>query len=256
MAAVAHYPWRPLGELLVENALLRVEELDDALLEQLQTGRLLGEILVQRQLISSEQLTCVLAEQYGVQLEVLPGGGGSDEAPAAAPARPELPRPLGRLLLERGVISEQELDFALELQRSSGRRLGEILVEHAFVSWTTVAAAVAEQHGVSRVDVSALRPQAPPPAAPASATPSTRVYDVRERSVTLYSSESFLEATDFAFDHLEGEPTELRIVRRDTTGEHEVWAYSAALAAAQAESPGLVQQFGFDVTRWTGPPRS
>jgi hypothetical protein len=35
-----------------------------------------------------------------------------------------------------------------------------------------------------------------------------------------------------------------------------VWAYSAALAAAQAESPGLVQQFGFDVTRWTGPRRS
>ena len=72
----------------------------------------------------------------------------------------------------------------------------------------------------------------------------------------LYRSESFLEATDFAFDHLEGEPNELKIVRLTGSAEEDVWVYSAELADEQAESPGLVQKFGFDVTRWTGPPRA
>jgi hypothetical protein len=256
MAAVAHYPWRPLGELLVEKALLHPDELDAALLEQHRTGRLLGQLLVERRLISGEQLTCVLAEQYGVQLEVLAGGSGRAAETLAAAAAPEAPRPLGRLLLERGVVSQEELDFALEDQHTSGRRLGEILVAQGSVSWATVAAVVAEQHGVPQVDVGALRevPANAPaqlPVLPVSAP----VYEVREGRSALYRSDSFLEATDFAFDHLEGEPRELKIVRLTGSGEEEVWVYSEERADAQAESPGLLQKFGFDVTRWTGPPR-
>jgi hypothetical protein len=259
MAVAVQYPWRPLGELLVEKGLLRAEELDQALLEQRHSGRLLGEILVARRLISGEQLTCVLAEQYGVQLEVL--GESRPEAvehtrPAGQPS--PAPRPLGRLLLERGVLTQEELDYALEVQRSSGRRLGEILVDQGAVSWATVAAAVAEQHGVAQVDVGALRAVASPAPAPASppATPaSAPVYEVRERHAALYRSDSFLEATDFAFEHLAGEPPELKIVRLTAFGEQEVWTYSIDLAQAKADGPALVEQFGFDVTRWTGPPR-
>jgi hypothetical protein len=255
MAAVAHYPWRPLGELLVEKALLHPDELDSALLEQRRTGRLLGQLLVERQLISGEQLTCVLAEQYGVQLEVLAGGSGRAAETLAASAAPQAPRPLGRLLRERGVISEEELDFALEDQRSSGRRLGEILVAQGSVSWATVAAVVAEQHGLPQVDVGALRevPGAAP-SQPSVEPASSPVYEVREGRAALYRSDSFLEATDFAFDHLEGEPCELKIVRLTGSGEEEVWVYSAERAEAQAKSPDLLQKFGFDVTRWTGPP--
>jgi hypothetical protein len=255
MAAVAHYPWRPLGELLVEKALLHPDELDAALLEQRRTGRLLGQLLVERRLISGEQLTCVLAEQYGVQLEVLAGGSGRAAETLAAAAAPEAPRPLGRLLRERGVVSQEELEFALEDQRTSGRRLGEILVAQGSVSWATVATVVAEQHGVPQVDVGALRevPATAPPQ-PSVAPVSAPVYEVREGRSALYRSDSFLEATDFAFDHLEGEPRELKIVRLTASGEEEVWVYSEERADAQAEAPGLLQKFGFDVTRWTGPP--
>jgi hypothetical protein len=258
MAAVAHYPWRPLGELLVDKALLTPDELDDALRAQRRSGQLLGQLLVERRLISPEQLTCVLAEQYGVQLEVLAGGTGDAAQTPAAEAVPQAPRPLGRLLLERGVVSQEELDFALKVQRSSGRRLGEILVEHGSVSWATVAAVVAEQHGVSSVDVGALRevPPARPAPQPAAAPASAPVYEVREGHKALYKSDSFLEATDFAFDRLDEEPRELKIVRVSGSREEEVWNYSAERAEAQAEAPGLVQKFGFDVTRWTGPPRN
>jgi hypothetical protein len=255
MAAVAHYPWRPLGELLVEKGLLRADELDEALLEQRRSGRLLGEILVERQLISGEQLTCVLAEQYGVQIEVLPGGAEASEQRRRARSAAAAPLPLGRLLLERGHVTREELDHALAVQRSTGRRLGEILVEHGSVSWTTVTAVVAEQHGVAKVDVRALREVESAPTATLSVPAATPVYEVRERHAALFRSESFLEATDFAFEHLEGEPPELKIVRLTDGAEEEVWAYSAALAEAQADAPGLVHQFGFDVTRWTGPPR-
>ena len=257
MAALAHYPWRPIGELLVEKALLHPDELDAALAEQRRTGRLLGQLLVERRLISGEQLTCVLAEQYGVQLEVLSGGTGRAAETLVAAAAPEAPKPLGRLLLERGVVTQEELDFALEEQRSSGRRIGEILVAHGSVSWTTVATVVAEQHGVPQVDVGALREvQAPPPPPPSAAPTSAPVYEVREGRAALYRSESFLETTDFAFDHLEGEPDELKIVRVTGSAEEDVWVYSAELADKQAGSTGLVQKYGFDVTRWTGPPRS
>jgi hypothetical protein len=88
--------------------------------------------------------------------------------------------------------------------------------------------------------------------APASAS----VYEVREGRWALYRSESFLEATDFAFDHLEGEPHELKIVRLTGSVEEDVWVYSEELADEQAQASGLVQKFGFDVTRWTGPPRA
>jgi hypothetical protein len=252
MAAVPQYPWRPLGELLVGKALLRAEELDDALVEQQRSGRRLGEILVERQLVSAEQLTCVLAEQYGLHLEV-DASQADVETPSPAAAEMAPPRPLGRVLLERGVITQEELDFALEAQRRSGRRLGEILVGHGAISWTTVASAVAEQHGVAAVDVAALR-EVPAPAPPPPSSPSpTASYEVREGAAVLYRSESFLEATDYAFERLEREPAELKILRRVGSEEEEVWNYTAALAEANAAAPSLTQQFGYDVTRWTGP---
>jgi hypothetical protein len=253
MAAVAPYPWRPLGELLVERLLLTADELDAALAEQRRTGRLLGQLLVEWNFISPEQLTCALAEQYGVELEVVAAATPDESPPAPAPETSP-PRPLGRLLLEKGVVTQAELDSALEVQRTSGRRLGEILVEAGCVSWTTVAATVAEQHGVVNVDVRALREVSAPPS-PSAAPAPPPVYEVRAGFATLYRSESFLEATDFAFEELETEPAELKIVRRSGANEEEVWRYVAALADTKAASPSLVKEFGFDVARWTGPPR-
>ena len=40
--------WRPLGELLVSKSLVTEDELELALTEQADTGRLLGAILVER----------------------------------------------------------------------------------------------------------------------------------------------------------------------------------------------------------------
>lgn len=55
--------------------------------------------------------------------------------------------PLGRLLVEAGLLTEAELEDALAEQQRSRRPLGEILVERGFVSGGAVANALASQHG-------------------------------------------------------------------------------------------------------------
>ena len=56
-------------------------------------------------------------------------------------------RRLGAVLVEAGLITEDDLIRALAAQAHSGRRLGEILVARGLVSAPAVANALAEQHG-------------------------------------------------------------------------------------------------------------
>jgi hypothetical protein len=57
-------------------------------------------------------------------------------------------RPIGQFLVERGFITEDELEQALEEQRTSGARLGEILISRGWVSGPDLAATVSEQLGL------------------------------------------------------------------------------------------------------------
>jgi hypothetical protein len=70
-------------------------------------------------------------------ISVLTDGGG---------LRPGTPPP-GELLLERGLITSEQLATALAEQQASGGQLGAILVARGFAAPTTVAAALATQHG-------------------------------------------------------------------------------------------------------------
>lgn len=57
-------------------------------------------------------------------------------------------RPLGRLFVEKGLLSEDQLEQALADQAENGGRLGERLVELGYVSSTTLARLLSEQYGV------------------------------------------------------------------------------------------------------------
>jgi len=68
----------------------------------------------------------------------------------AAPAEPEQAgaRPqLGQVLLDRGLLTEDQLEVGLAQHRWSGRPLGEVLIALGFVSEATIAQALATQHG-------------------------------------------------------------------------------------------------------------
>ena len=58
--------------------------------------------------------------------------------------------PLGRLLVEEGLISEEQLAEALSEQQESRELLGQILVERGAVATADLAAALAEQFGLGR----------------------------------------------------------------------------------------------------------
>ena len=62
---------------------------------------------------------------------------------------------LGDLLVEKGLITQKDLEHALHLQKESGfsKRLGEILVDEGFVTERQIAEVLAEQMGLEFVDL-------------------------------------------------------------------------------------------------------
>ncbi|MEM6312786.1 MAG: ATPase, T2SS/T4P/T4SS family [Planctomycetota bacterium] len=59
-------------------------------------------------------------------------------------------KPLGQLLLERGIVSSADLDAALAIQKHSGnqRLLGEVIVDEGFATEGDVLSIIAEDYGV------------------------------------------------------------------------------------------------------------
>ena len=55
--------------------------------------------------------------------------------------------PLGQLLVERDLLTEEQLNAALAQQEQSGKPLGQVLVELGFLPEASVAQALATQHG-------------------------------------------------------------------------------------------------------------
>jgi DNA repair exonuclease SbcCD ATPase subunit len=62
-------------------------------------------------------------------------------------ADPAHRRQLGELLVEKGILTDAQLQVALEEQQRSGAPLGETLVALGFIQGPTIGNALAEQHG-------------------------------------------------------------------------------------------------------------
>jgi hypothetical protein len=242
------FPWRQLGALLSDEGLLTETELELALDEQQRTGRLLGQIIVDRGYVSAFSLARVLSAQHGVEVKA-----AEDPAPERKLAAvPETWRPLGRLLVEKGLITQTQLAESLLAQAETGGRLGEILVQRGAVTASQLAHALGEQHGV------ALTGELQGTLKPLTATePVYRVYEVTFRQGfqdrrSLNESPNFLDAADFAMEYVqEHGPEALEIERSDGSEQETVWTYSESRANASALArKNLVDTFGFDPTRW------
>ena len=73
-------------------------------------------------------------------------------------ARPEKIR-LGDLLIQQGLLTDEQLKFALDEQKRSGRKLGRIVVESSFVTEEAISKALARQLQVSYVDLKHFNPK-------------------------------------------------------------------------------------------------
>jgi hypothetical protein len=258
----ANFPWRPLGELLVEKGVVKAPDVEVALAEQRSTGRLLGEILVNFGYVTSWTLAQVLAEQHGVELE---RKGSIEEAPATEPAelppRTDEPRewqPLGKILVANG-LSQGELDKALAAQAEHpDRRLGEILVARGALTGTDLALARADQHGLDLGPKATLEAEVETIAtATARARTIYRVFEVAHepsysKGSVLYETANFLEAADYACELAGRRTWDALEIEKSQGGKNEtVWTYSESHAAAEeASRERLVHTFGYDPTRW------
>ncbi|WP_024866593.1 GspE/PulE family protein [Butyrivibrio sp. FCS014] len=62
-------------------------------------------------------------------------------------------RRIGELLIERGLITDNELDFALDMQKLTHEKLGEVLISNKIVTPENIAQALATQLEVDYVDL-------------------------------------------------------------------------------------------------------
>jgi len=75
------------------------------------------------------------------------------------PRGPQPPkrRRLGELLIENGLLTEQQLHDALEIQRTSNELIGKIMISLGFVTEMDVLKMLALQLGVPFVDLSRVK---------------------------------------------------------------------------------------------------
>jgi hypothetical protein len=70
--------------------------------------------------------------------------------------------PLGELLVERRLLSQRQLELALQEHQRTGRRLGEVLVSFGFVSEQALATTLLEQVGLMDAKAEAPEPEVVP----------------------------------------------------------------------------------------------
>jgi MSHA biogenesis protein MshE len=75
------------------------------------------------------------------------------ETTTAATAKPRKRMRLGDMLLAEGVVTAAQLQVALDEQRASGRKLGQILIEDGVTDETAIARALAQQLRVPYVEL-------------------------------------------------------------------------------------------------------
>src|SRR5260370_38783543 len=72
---------------------------------------------------------------------------------------------LGEMLIERKLITAEDLERALELQKERGEKLGKTLVDLGFVAMRDVLAALSAQLGMPLITI-----EAPPASSPETAS--------------------------------------------------------------------------------------
>ena len=221
------------------------EQLDTALAIQRAEGGMLGEILTARGWVTPLSIAAALAKQKArtsepVESESRPGRGSNW-------------KPLGTLLVDRGLISDVQLKQALALQRDGGGFLGEILVDRGWLSAADLVLALAAQLGLDFDVKRAVRDSGGPAIVP-SDRPAAH-FDVLEQVgdqvQLLKTASTFMEATDFVFDEVlwQREPGNLQIVRVDSGRREVVWSFRPGEAASQPRED-LLSVFGYSVGQW------
>ena len=159
-------------------------------------------------------------------------------------ARPEKIR-LGDLLIQQGLLTEEQLKFALDEQKRSGRKLGRIVVESSFVTEEAISQALARQLQAPFVDLKHFNPK------PELINLLPEAQARRYRAVVLEEVSGrlrvgFVDPTDLqAYDDI------LRLLRRDieiaVVAESQVLALIDRVYRRTEEISGLAKELTADL---------
>jgi len=139
-----------LGELLVDSGCIDSDLNERSLIASQKVGMQLGRLLLLRNHISKSMLTAALEAQKLIR----EGAVSRDQAIAGLTAikfaltkieSDEFENamlPLGKLCVSAGVISEKQVEDALEVSKINGKPLGQVLVIFALMSENTLGTAL------------------------------------------------------------------------------------------------------------------
>lgn len=234
-----------LGRLLVERGVISQEQLEIALRVQRDQGGMLGEILTSRGWVTPLSIAAAVVRQKA-------------EATGAADAQQRPGRtgswtPLGSLLVEKGLVSEVQLEQALAVQREDGGFLGEILVDNGWLASSDLVLALAAQLGLD-FDVKQPAESRDECAVLTVGRPDAH-FEVLESVAgevqLLKAAATFMEATDYVFDEVlwQRDPGDLQIVRVDGGRREIAWSFKPGEAASHSQED-LVSVFGYAVGNW------
>ncbi len=134
------------GELLLKLGIVTPKQVEEALALQARNGQRLGEALISLGYVTREQIQDALGEALGLH------------HPPQGLTPPDQP-PLGEVLVGLKYLTVAQLDEALAHQRRTGRKLGEILVQHGFCSYKQLYEGLSLQGRVAGRQEPNARPQ-------------------------------------------------------------------------------------------------
>ncbi|NLP01138.1 MAG: Flp pilus assembly complex ATPase component TadA, partial [Fibrobacter sp.] len=120
---------KKLGEILISQGLITEEQLLIALKEHKRTGISIGTVLVKLGFISDDDLSSVLGQQIHLDQK----------------------KRIGEVLLEQGLLTEEQLQAGLEEQRKTGLQLGKCLVNLGFISENKLVDVLSAQLDIQHV---------------------------------------------------------------------------------------------------------
>ncbi|HEY9773237.1 MAG TPA: hypothetical protein V6C81_05460 [Planktothrix sp.] len=142
-----------LGKLLSASGCVAEEEIEHYAQASKRAGVQLGRLLVLRKQLSKSMLDVCLETQKLVRIGALAYEQAISGLSAIQTALQEFTEdyedkavPLGKLLVNAGIISEKQVQDALEVSRINGKPLGQVLIIFAMISQTTLEAALELQH--------------------------------------------------------------------------------------------------------------
>lgn len=122
-----------------DRALAMQSGIDDFLVKPIDPSDLVSRLEVAQRILSMKDMLSI--------------GGLSQNG-----GRPEGKREIGAILMDYGAVTYQQVEEALDEQRSTGERIGEILRSRGLVSESDIARARAEQMDVPYIDIQEFCP--------------------------------------------------------------------------------------------------